>query len=142
MPLGAVSPAMISVAVRADIKHRLSRNLHCTGYESLSPERLLHADQAVTNRQRMRPVADAPIQTPGRIAASWRRIRTSLFWIVLIALILRLAWILIGHTYKFKTSDNHFSFGWEMGQIAGSIASGHGFSNPFGPQTGPTAWEP
>jgi 4-amino-4-deoxy-L-arabinose transferase-like glycosyltransferase len=68
--------------------------------------------------------------------------RASLFWIVLIALILRLAWILIGHTYKFKTSDNNFSFGWEMGRIAASISSGHGFSNPFGPQTGPTAWEP
>jgi 4-amino-4-deoxy-L-arabinose transferase-like glycosyltransferase len=29
-----------------------------------------------------------------------------------------------------------------MGRIAASIAAGHGFSNPFGPATGPTAWEP
>ena len=29
-----------------------------------------------------------------------------------------------------------------MGRIAASLASGHGFSSPFGPQTGPTAWEP
>lgn len=72
----------------------------------------------------------------------WMRIRSSLFWIVTIALLLRGAWIVIGHTYKFKSSDNNFSFGWEMGRIAASIASGHGFSNPFGPQTGPTAWEP
>src|SRR5215469_6074418 len=62
--------------------------------------------------------------------------------IAVIALFLRLAWIIIGHTYRFRTSDNNFGFGWEMGRIGASIASGHGFSNPFGPPTGPTAWEP
>jgi 4-amino-4-deoxy-L-arabinose transferase-like glycosyltransferase len=78
----------------------------------------------------------------GTLASAWLRVRSSPFWIVLIALLLRLSWIVIGHTYRFKTTDNNFSFGWEMGRIAASIASGHGFSNPFGPQTGPTAWEP
>jgi 4-amino-4-deoxy-L-arabinose transferase-like glycosyltransferase len=29
-----------------------------------------------------------------------------------------------------------------MGRIGASLASGHGFSDPFGPSTGPTAWEP
>src|SRR5271155_2329183 len=72
----------------------------------------------------------------------WNRIRTSIRWMVLIALFLRVGWILVGHTYKFKTVDNHFGFGWEMGSIGAAIASGHGFSNPFGPPTGPTAWEP
>src|SRR5579859_4178900 len=72
----------------------------------------------------------------------WTRIRGSLWWIVAIALLLRIGWILIGHTYKFKTADDNFSFGWEMGRIAASVASGHGFSSPFGPPTGPTAWEP
>ena len=67
---------------------------------------------------------------------------TSLWWIVAIALLLRVGWIVIGHTYKFKSADDNFSFGWEMGRIAASLASGHGFSNPFGPATGPTAWEP
>ena len=62
--------------------------------------------------------------------------------IAVIALFLRLAWIVIGHTYRFRTSDDNFGFGWEMGRIGASIASGHGFSNPFGPPTGPTAWEP
>lgn len=70
------------------------------------------------------------------------RTRSSLFRIVLIAFWLRFAWILLGHTYRFKTTDNNFSFGWEMGRIAASLASGHGFSSPFGPPTGPTAWEP
>jgi 4-amino-4-deoxy-L-arabinose transferase-like glycosyltransferase len=79
--------------------------------------------------------------------ATWARIRsspgwTSPGWIAAIALLLRVAWIIIGHTYKFKTSDDNFSFGWEMGRIGASLASGHGFSNPFGPPTGPTAWEP
>jgi 4-amino-4-deoxy-L-arabinose transferase-like glycosyltransferase len=73
---------------------------------------------------------------------AWARIRSSPGWIAAVALLLRVAWIVIGHTYKFKTSDDNFSFGWEMGRIGASLASGHGFSNPFGPATGPTAWEP
>ena len=76
------------------------------------------------------------------ISNAWTSIRSSLFWMVAIALVLRIGWIVVGHTYKFKTSDDNFSFGWEMGRIAASIASGHGFSSPFGPRTGPTAWEP
>ncbi len=75
-------------------------------------------------------------------SSGWRSIQSSLFWIVLVALLLRLSWIIVGHTYKFKATDNNFSFGWEMGRIGAAIASGQGFSNPFGPQTGPTAWEP
>jgi len=71
-----------------------------------------------------------------------KSIRNSPLWIVSIALLLRVAWIIIGHTYKFKTTDNNFSFGWEMGRIGAALASGRGFSNQFGPPTGPTAWEP
>jgi 4-amino-4-deoxy-L-arabinose transferase-like glycosyltransferase len=71
----------------------------------------------------------------------WIRVRTSPFWIVAIAFFLRVAWIILGHTYKFKPTDDNFGFGWEMGRIAAALASGHGFSNPFGPPTGPTAWE-
>jgi 4-amino-4-deoxy-L-arabinose transferase-like glycosyltransferase len=73
---------------------------------------------------------------------TWVSIRTSTFWIVTIALLLRVGWIVIGHTYKFKSTEDNFGFGFEMGRIAASLASGHGFSNPFGPPTGPTAWEP
>ncbi len=81
-------------------------------------------------------------QTSGAFFQRWMRIRSSLLWIVAIALVLRVGWIILGHTYKFKTTDDNFSFGWEMGRIAASLASGHGFSNQFGPATGPTAWEP
>jgi len=72
----------------------------------------------------------------------WSRIRNSPRWFVAIALFLRVSWIVVGHTYRFKTADGNFSFGWEMGAIAASLASGHGFSNQFGVPTGPTAWEP
>jgi 4-amino-4-deoxy-L-arabinose transferase-like glycosyltransferase len=82
------------------------------------------------------------IQSSYPDSTAWERIRTSPAWIVAIALLLRVSWIVIGHTYKFKDTDDNFGFGWEMGRIAASLASGHGFSNPFGPATGPTAWEP
>src|SRR5438067_5040636 len=61
---------------------------------------------------------------------------------VIIALILRLGVIFVTHTYKFKTVDDNFSFGYEMGRIGRSLASGQGFANPFNETTGPTAWEP
>ena len=73
---------------------------------------------------------------------TWTRIRISQFWMVAIALFLRVGWIIVGHTYKFKPTENNFGFGWEMGRIGAAIASGRGFSDPFGAPTGPTAWEP
>src|SRR5215469_7413137 len=88
--------------------------------------------QASANRTRAH---DAFLRIGGRI-------RSRPLWIATIAFLLRVGWIVIGHTYKFKASDDNFSFGWEMGRIAASLASGHGFSSPFGPPTGATAWEP
>jgi 4-amino-4-deoxy-L-arabinose transferase-like glycosyltransferase len=79
---------------------------------------------------------------PTLLVNTWARIRTSQFWMVAIALFLRVGWIVVGHTYKFKSQDQNFGFGFEMGRIAAAIASGHGFSNPFVAPTGPTAWEP
>jgi hypothetical protein len=82
--------------------------------------------------------ASAPAAVPAPIP-SWRE---SLFWMVAIGFLLRLAAILILHTYRYRTAEGHFDFGYEMGRIAAAIASGHGFSNPFQAPTGPTAWEP
>jgi 4-amino-4-deoxy-L-arabinose transferase-like glycosyltransferase len=62
--------------------------------------------------------------------------------VVLIAFLVRLGWIILGHTYKFKTVDDNFGFGFEMGRIGRSLVLGEGFSNPFGVATGATAWEP
>jgi 4-amino-4-deoxy-L-arabinose transferase-like glycosyltransferase len=61
-------------------------------------------------------------------------------WMVLIGFTLRVLYIWIAHTYKFRTNDDNFSFGWEIGRIAESIATGKGFSSPFYGDTGPTAW--
>src|SRR5579864_759360 len=83
-----------------------------------------------------------PVQSSDPRVGAWKRVRVSEFWIVTVALALRVGWIVIGHTYRFKAADDNFGFGWEMGRIGASLASGHGFSSPFGPPTGPTAWEP
>lgn len=84
-------------------------------------------------------MTDQPPSAPLRF---WQRIRLSPGWMFGIAFGLRVLAIVLLHSYKFRTTDKNFSFGWEMGRIAASIASGHGFSNPFHDPTGPTAWEP
>lgn len=63
-----------------------------------------------------------------------------MFWMVSVALILRLLVMTLGHTYRFPAHDDHFSFGWETGRLARSIANGEGFSSPFHGHTGPSAW--
>jgi len=59
-----------------------------------------------------------------------------------VALLLRLAVITIGHTYRITPRRDHFQFGWEMGRIARSIALGQGFSSPTDLSTGASAWAP
>src|SRR5437762_14359337 len=78
-----------------------------------------------------------------RIAAHswWHRARTSFFWMVFIALILRLGVIFVTHTYKFKTVADNFSFGYEMGRLGRSRAPAEGFANPFTQTPGPTPRE-
>jgi 4-amino-4-deoxy-L-arabinose transferase-like glycosyltransferase len=69
-----------------------------------------------------------------------RPIRQSIFFIVAVAFLLRLAVIVVGHTYRVNPLRDHFQFGWEMGRIARSIVRGQGFSSPTNLNTGPTAW--
>src|SRR6516162_6821964 len=69
-----------------------------------------------------------------------RPIYHSIFFIVLIALFLRLAVITLGHTYRITPRRDHFPFGWEMGRLARSIAQGRGFSSPTDLDSGPSAW--
>ena len=66
--------------------------------------------------------------------------RHSIFFIVLIAFLLRLAVITVGHTYRITPRRDHFQFGWEMGRLARSIAQGRGFSSPTDLASGPSAW--
>lgn len=64
----------------------------------------------------------------------------SISFICVIALLLRLAVITIGHTYRITPRGDHFQFAWEVGRIARSIATGHGFASPTDLPSGPTAW--
>src|SRR5262245_8932599 len=68
------------------------------------------------------------------------RVYQSPVWIVAIAFVIRLvvAFSLIGD--QFSPERDHFSFGWETGRIARSVALGEGFSSPLHGATGPTAW--
>jgi 4-amino-4-deoxy-L-arabinose transferase-like glycosyltransferase len=77
-------------------------------------------------------------QVPGE--GSKRSFRRSIFFIVLVAFLLRLAVITIGHTYRITPRRDHFQFGWEMGRLARSIAQGQGFSSPTDLNSGPSAW--
>jgi 4-amino-4-deoxy-L-arabinose transferase-like glycosyltransferase len=64
----------------------------------------------------------------------------SVWFIVLVAFVLRLAVITVGHTYRITPRRDHFQFGWEMGRLARSIAQGQGFSSPTDLPSGPSAW--
>jgi 4-amino-4-deoxy-L-arabinose transferase-like glycosyltransferase len=75
--------------------------------------------------------------------------RISLLWIVVVAFGVRFGYIVVGHTYRFRSgavaaqaSEKDFDFGFEMGRVGRSLAQGEGFGNPFNGTTGPTAWEP
>ena len=87
-------------------------------------------------------VQNTKISDRGGLRGWWLGARTSLTWLTAVAFALRLAYILIAHTYKFKPDQNDFGFGYEMGRIGHAIATGRGFADPFGAATGPTAWEP
>jgi 4-amino-4-deoxy-L-arabinose transferase-like glycosyltransferase len=68
--------------------------------------------------------------------------RQSILFVVMVAFLLRLAVITIGHTYRITPRRDHFQFGWEMGRLARSIATGQGFSSPTDLPTGASAWAP
>lgn len=62
-----------------------------------------------------------------------------LFWVGFLA---RVLFLTATHSYRFRDLTDHFQFGWEMGRIARSLATGHGYSSPFNGESGPTAWTP
>jgi hypothetical protein len=75
-----------------------------------------------------------------QVEAGQHRSRHTVTWMILAGLTVRILYILLAHSYRFRTTDANFSFGWEIGRIAYSIATGRGFSSPFGGETGPSAW--
>jgi hypothetical protein len=90
------------------------------------------------------PVISQAKPTPARVAAPatarWEHIFHSVGWMIVAGIAVRVLYILIAHSYRFRATDGNFSFGWEIGRIAYSLAAGRGFSSPFGGETGPSAW--
>ncbi|HZW95512.1 MAG TPA: glycosyltransferase family 39 protein [Candidatus Eremiobacteraceae bacterium] len=66
----------------------------------------------------------------------------SVWWMVLLSFVLQVASIAAFHQYRMRPGEDNFGFGFEMGRVGRSIALGQGFSNPYGGNTGPSAWEP
>ena len=62
-----------------------------------------------------------------------------IFWV---ALGIRLLYMTVAHTYRFRTVQDHFGFAWEAGRIARALVTGFGFADPFAGHSGPTAWVP
>jgi hypothetical protein len=71
--------------------------------------------------------------------AAFRRLGWRMFWV---GFFVRVIYMTIAHTYRFRVSEDHFQFGWEMGRIGRALALGRGFADPFDGRTGPTAWNP
>ncbi|MFY9841633.1 MAG: glycosyltransferase family 39 protein [Terriglobales bacterium] len=65
--------------------------------------------------------------------------RPHLIWAVLIAFALRLVVVAFVYQDFLVPGREHWEFGYELGKISYSIAHGHGFSNPYWVDTGPTA---
>jgi hypothetical protein len=64
----------------------------------------------------------------------------SIWKIVWIALLVRLAYMTLAHTYRFRPYGDHFQYGWEMARIARALVTGYGYADPFNGHSGPTAW--
>jgi hypothetical protein len=71
---------------------------------------------------------------------SFRAAATSLWLITLVALALRLGYMWQFQSIHPRQGVSVIPFLFESGNIAHSLATGHGFSSPFRVDTGPTAW--
>ena len=86
-------------------------------------------------------MSDTPV-TQSQARPTVNQVRPHLVAMVATSFLLEIVALGVFHLYRFRADDNHFGYGWEMGRIGESIALGHGFGNPYGGLTGPTAWEP
>src|SRR5512146_2888249 len=95
--------------------------------------------QSPVGTDREQPIAEPLIAPVDTTDAAFRRTMTKA---VIAAFAIRLLARVLLHSYDIRPYPDHFEMGWEMGRIARSIVTGHGFSSPFTGNTGPTAWEP
>jgi hypothetical protein len=68
------------------------------------------------------------------------QISRKLFWIVAVALLVRIVIMLFFYHVSWDARFGHWYLGYEEGRVARSIAEGHGFGNPLWGPSGPTAW--
>jgi len=61
------------------------------------------------------------------------------FYMVLVALAIRLVVVAFVYPYWLNPKRDHYEFGYEPGRVARSLALGQGISNPLHETTGPTA---
>ncbi|HEV2491368.1 MAG TPA: hypothetical protein VGT03_16310, partial [Candidatus Acidoferrales bacterium] len=71
---------------------------------------------------------------------SWAPSRRTLLLMVLVALAIRLAVMPFFLSEHLNPARGHWTYGYEEGRVAKSIAEGKGFSSPLFADTGPTAW--
>jgi hypothetical protein len=71
---------------------------------------------------------------------AFRAVATSLWLIMLVALAIRLGYMWQFQHIHPRQGVSVIPFLFESGNIAHSLAAGHGFSSPFRVDTGPTAW--
>ena len=106
----------------------------------------LLGSQHPPSRQEMTTLyQDELTQTGSTTRADWFHIRSTktLFtWMICCALVLRIVVVASSFLSIATPSYDHGQFGAEMGWVARSLASCHGFSSPFFPSTGPTALVP
>jgi hypothetical protein len=76
----------------------------------------------------------------GAIINKFRTAATSLWMMMLVALVLRLGYMWQFQSIHPRQGVSVIPFLFESGNIAHSLATGHGFSSPFRVDTGPTAW--
>jgi 4-amino-4-deoxy-L-arabinose transferase-like glycosyltransferase len=84
----------------------------------------------------------ATLTAPVTSAQQETALRWRLAVVVLAAFALRLV-VVFFYFRQLPDADQHYEqFGWEVGWVARALASGHGFSSPVYPLTGPTAMVP
>lgn len=85
-----------------------------------------------------------------KVASWWERLKAanvaqalaSVSLMVAAGFAARFITVLFAYDEQLTSSRGDFEFGWEVGRVARSLASGHGFSSPLWGETGPTAWLP
>ena len=82
------------------------------------------------------------INSPLMQRPNFPAIPRSVLGMVLLSFVLQVAAIGVFRQYHTRPGEDNFGFAFEMGRIGRSVALGQGFSNPYGGNTGPSAWEP